>query len=1802
VRGADGPDELWDLLRQGKDLVGPNPPRCWPDLYDPNPFARGKTIGRHGCFLDDVEGMDWRFFGVSPREARAMDPQHRLLLEVAWEALEDAGLPAARAAGTRAGVFVGIMLNDYGKLYGRNLRQIDGYTVANNTFAYAANRLSFFYDLRGPSLAIDTNCSGSLVAIHQACRSIWSGESEWALAGGVSLILAPDADISLGKATISPTGHIRTWDVKADGMVRGEGAGLVVVKPLASALAARDRIYAVVLGTATNHTGRGSWIMDPSAEAQATAITEACSVAGIRPEDLQYVEVHGSGTPKGDPVEAEGLGRVMATRPASDPCRVGSIKTNIGHLDAAAGVVGLMKTALCIHRRTLVPSLHFEEVNPQIDLERLRVRVQTTTESWPRGDLPPTAGVTSVGFGGTNVHVVLQGVETSDPSRCPERGSYVLPLSAKTDQALFSMAERFATWLEAPGSNGLELEDIAYTLGARRTHHGRRLAVAGASRAELVARLRDGKPARPTDDTSFATNGKGPRLVFVFPGHGPQWVGMARDLLQVAPVFAETIERCETLIQREGGWSLASELHAAPERSRLDEPAIVQPVLFAVGTALTELYRSWGIVPDAVIGHSFGEITAAVAAGVLTLEEGVRITCARGQLTQRRAGHGGVAMVELPAEDLRALLGRYETLEVGGENSPRNTLVTGAIAELDALVSELTARDVFARRVNMAYASHGRDMECLLDDFRTALGPVAGRPANALFCSTVEGRFVDGKDLNTGYWLRNLREPVRFVDAVRRVVSDVESIFIEISPHPVLASAMRQSLDGVGAVVLASLRRGQPSLPALDESLCKLYEAGLDPNFGARHPDGRVVSTPTYPWQRERMWLEMSEPVRAASEPVRPHPLLGRRIESSDPRTLVWEQILGGAEVAYFRDHCLQDVPSASTSAMVEMMLVSASSILGTERLEIVDLELLQAFVLPEGVDYRVQTVLTAGTGEWAAEIRGRDDDRDRGFRTHCRARIRAATAAPEIPRYEAPFEKRISKDVAYDELARLGIQYGPAFQGIDWLSREGEAVLASVRMPEGLDASPYYFHPAFHDAAMHVAVLAETCSSHTGFVPVRMRRLWVASRPTEELRSHARVTEVGGVIHADVRIENADGSLVELIEGVELVHLDDAIASDISSEESSWLYEIEYKEYAPAKRSLSEVPAAENGNVFPAGSWLILSDRQGVGAALADQINAGGGFASTITLDETRDPELRDEALLRDIRAALGPDGLLTGVVHLANLDLPVMDGLESTKLDAAIVHGTASVFSLLRALEEVFPASPTPVWLVTRGAQPWALDAADIAPLQAPVWGLGRTIAGELPARWGGLVDLDPATPPEESAAKLWTSIRAERETEDELVFRRDSVYVPRLTRRHSRAPRHKLEVRADASYLITGGTGGLGLKVASWLAARGAKHLVLVARTALPPRGEWTALAPESPFVEAIEAIQAIETLGASVRTVALDVANERAVIEFLNEHEHHGFPPIRGVLHLAGTVHMEDLLQVNEGTLLETLRPKIHGALSLHAWLEDLDFFVLFSSAASVIRSPRLAHYAAGNAFLDALAHYRRARGQSAAAFNWGVWREVGFIRRLGDRGQNTMAGTRSIAPDQGIRILEHLVESGDVQAVVWPPDWQEWAERYPAFMRTSFVADLLAAPTPAKSEAPGQHLGAAFNAMPRSERAPAVTAYMAREIAERLRIELKDLPVDAPLERFGFDSLQATELQARLLEDIGVRIPVMRFLGFSSIASIAEEVVDRLEAAAPRASVVAGPVLETDVRKLTRTGAASNDAGDSDGDPIERLGS
>ncbi len=871
--GADSPDQFWQLICKGVDAVTEVPGDRWDidTYYDPQPGKPGKMNTRWGGFLRQVDEFDPQFFGIAPREAVYMDPQQRLLLEVAWEALEQAGLVPEQLARSQTGVFVGLSSNDYQQVLQGNgrLSDINAYLGTGNAASIAANRLSYFFDFRGPSLAVDTACSSSLVAVHMACQSLRSGEADLALAGGANLLLRPEMTMIFSQAQMmAPDGRCKTFDARANGYVRGEGCGVVVLKPLAAALADGDRILATICGSAINQDGRSNGITAPNGPAQEAVLRRAIASAQVTPADIGYVELHGTGTSLGDPIEAEALGNVLAEgRTPGDRCRVGSVKTNIGHLEAAAGIAGLIKVVLMLQHRQIPASLHFESPNPYIPLDKLPLQVQTTLSDWPPS-APPLAGVSSFGFGGTNAHVILapavapaaeSPIVTQSPTVANSNSAYLLPLSAKDPAALPSLAQAYAAAVsQTPAPSPV---DLCHAASLQRSHHDHRLAMVFRTLDELTAQLHSFAAGEVPEGLMLGRRRRNrpPKLAFVFAGQGPQWWGMGRELWQQEPVFRGVLEACDAKLKAYADWSLVTELLAPETQSRLDETEIAQPTLFALQIALVALWRSWGIQPSAVVGHSLGEVAAAYVAGALNLAQAIQVVYHRGRLMQQSTGQGAMAAVELPAIEAEKLvlpLGGW--LTVAAINSPTSVVLSGDSTALENLLETLSGLNIFTKLLPVNYAFHSPQMEPFQAELAQVLQGLQPQPVNLPLFSTVTGQAIAGEALDAQHWGRTIREPVQFAPAIAQLIAEKHTVFLEIGPHPVLSGYVAKSLRAAGqtGVILPSLRRQAAERATMLGSLGALYAQGFSIDWHALYPKGQWVTLPTYPWQRSRYWME----------------------------------------------------------------------------------------------------------------------------------------------------------------------------------------------------------------------------------------------------------------------------------------------------------------------------------------------------------------------------------------------------------------------------------------------------------------------------------------------------------------------------------------------------------------------------------------------------------------------------------------------------------------------------------------------------------------------------------------------------------------------------------------------------------------------------------------------------------------------------------------------------------------------------------------------------------------------------------
>jgi acyl transferase domain-containing protein/acyl carrier protein len=1430
--GARGPEAFWRLLREGADAITEIPPYRFDveDVYDPRPGIPGKINTRWGGFLEGVDEFDPYFFGISSREAAAMDPQQRVMLEVSWEAIEDAGLVPEDLDAGQTGVFVGTCNNDYVDLL-EDPADIDIYFAGGNALSVLSGRLSYVLGLQGPSITVDTACSTSLVAVHLACQSLWSRESTVALAGGVNLILSPKPYMGFsGAQMLASDGRCKFGDSRADGFVRSDGAGVVVLKRLSSALPDGDTVYAVIRGSAVNNDGdSGGLLMTPSRPGQEAVFKEAYRSAGVSPGEVQYVEVHGTGTPVGDPVEVQALGAVIGEGRSEDsPCVVGSVKTNIGHAEGAAGVAGLIKVALALKHETIPPSLHLREPNPNIPWQDLPLRVQRELGPWPASPRPARAGVSSFGISGTNAHVVLEEAPEDPPAETEAAETeaadteatataHVLPLSAHSTETLEGATRAYLEFLRV-GEGAASLQDVCYTAGARRTHHDHRLAVVGSSQEELAKRLESflgGEPS-PGLFSGRRVPGRRPKLAFVFSGQGSQWVGMGQELLEQEPVFREALERCDEAMRGYVDWSLIEELTADEGQSRLEEVDVIQPAIFAVQVALAALWRSWGVEPDAVVGQSMGEVAAAHVAGALSLDDAARIICRRSQLVKRTSGRGGMAAVALSLEEAQRVLAGYEDrVSVGVSSSPSSTVLSGDTGALEEILARLEERGTFWRWIKVDYASHSPQVEPLRPELLQAVESVQPRPSSVPIYSTVTGESGDGRNFDAAYWVENLRRPVLFSGAVERLARDGHDLFLEVSPHPVLLGAVEQGLRHLGREgrTLPSLREGTGRTVML-ESFGALYCVGHPVNWdGIGRPGSRCVRLPFYPWQRERFWFEGTGAGNGWKKPVarrngKGH-LLGMHLRSAaESGTHFWEMNLNTRLLPYLADHRVQGLAVLPATAYVEMALAAAAEVFGPGSHVVEALEFSKALFLPEDREGAVQLVVSPGTaGDASFQLfsppAGEADGEP--WTLHAGGTIRPDRTAINAPEHESPEEVRarceeeVSAEELYEAMEEHGLQYGPSFRGVERIwRRDGEAI-GRLRVPETVtsEAAAYSIHPAVLDACFQVlaATLTEDSAAEgTVYLPVRIDELRLYGDPAAELWSHALLRpEAGEAIsgrqEGDVFLLDEEGRTILEARGLRLQALEADSGSAAAEEDfDSWLYEVRWRTMASLPQ---EAPVPEEE-----GSWLIFADKEdGVGRGLRELLEEHGErcvivFSGEAYRKKGADCYELDAASPEDFQGlltdALGPEEPpLRAVVHLWGLDEPrsgesTLDSLELSALKGCI-GGLHLVQALVRTQTEAGGSKFPRLWLVTRRSQDAGDATADavepVAVAQAPLWGLGKVVSIELPELRCTKVDLDSAGGSEEVRAlfqELWLGGE-----ENQVALRGGTRYAPRLVR---------------------------------------------------------------------------------------------------------------------------------------------------------------------------------------------------------------------------------------------------------------------------------------------------------------------------------------------------------------------------------------------------------------------------------------
>jgi len=1831
---ANTPDAYWQLLYGGGDGICEIPSHRW-DMdayYDPDPTKPGKMYMKEAGCLQDIDLFDAGFFGISPREANSIDPQQRLLLEVAWEALENAGQSPQKLVGSQTGTFIGIGQNDYAALSMTldNVDSIDIHDATGNGLSFASGRLSYVLGLQGPTMPIDTGCSSSLVATHQACQSLRAQECSLALVGGVQLMVSPTATIAFSRmGVLAPDGRCRTFDAAANGFSRGEGCGVLILKRLSDAKSDGDNILGLIRGSAINHDGRSSGLTAPNGLAQRALIRHALQNAGVTTDQVDYVEAHGTATKLGDPIEVDALGDVFRTRSADRPLLIGAVKTNLGHLEAAAGMAGLMKVILALQHGEIPPQLHFDQPNPHIDWENLPIKVVAKPTPWPRNE--QIAGVSSFGMSGTNAHVILEAAPAVEPEvdskiMKAKRSLNILTLSAQNQQALRELAQRYRDFLADHPL--LALSDLCYTANTGRSHLAHRLALSAESVEEMHARLAvfiDGQSdaeqsdAEQSDAEQIDTDislghvpehRPVPKIAFLFTGQGAQTVNMGRELYETEPTFRNAFNRCDEILRPYLGESLVEIIFdddPGNESDRINQTTYTQPALFALEYALSELWKSWGIVPTIVMGHSVGEYVAACVAGVFTLEDGLKLIAARGRLMGALPHDGSMVAVMADEMLVQAAIESYpDDVSIAAINGARNVVISGKQETISTIVKTFTTEGVKTRPLNVSHAFHSPLMEPMLAEFEQVARQITYSAPQITMVSNVTGALATSEVARAMYWVDHVKQPVRFANGIATLAENGYTVFVEVGPKPTLLGMGQQCLaDAIEHAWLPSLRSGKGEWQQMLLSLGELYVRGIRVDFDSfdRGHARRKVLLPNYPFQRERYWVDVSKKKRT-SKPL--SPLIDTVTKLPLHNETVFETACSLAAFPFLADHQVYGQIISPAASHLAMVLSGAELAFGTQRCQIEDTLFPAALVVPEEGVRTVQLVLTPleiANGHIIANGHVEEQpsakfqlisfDAESPLEKPATHAIGRVAAKPEgqpervsLDALRARCPAELSVDELYHRSARSQVLLGPCFRWLRHFWRgEGEAV-GKLHKPIEIDAiidttADYRLHPGLLDACFQVASATldngqtDDERAQESLLPFAVASIHLYQTISgSEWWCHAQQVDA---LKWNIQLLDTTGQVIVEIVGLQLRS---AKAEDVQvSAWQEWLYGVEWQprpefglppDYLPTSETLKDQLSVVSSALLdeidltpvrqvetPKPRWLVFADSGGVGDLLAKTLTAQGHQPIVVRASDeyqSSDDNTFDinSAAVEDYQRLLAQVGHVDGVVHLFSLDAPMVT--SPADLEPAGLRSCGTVLQLIKASVQTVGQFPQ-LYLITRGAQAVVEGDTVEGMAQSGLWGMGKVIALEHPDLTAVRIDLDSNASVEAQVQALCAEVMAasslneppedqgleDQPLEDQVAWRNECRYVARLT------PHPKSDavltpsepIDSKGTYLITGGLGGLGLCFARWLVGKGARHLMLLGRS--------------QPKPEAQRQIDELAEQGAEVTVVQADVADETQLAGALAQiHADHS---LRGIIHAAGLFDDGALINLDWDRFVKVLRPKMHGVWNLHTLTKEMElgFFVLFSSIAGLLGSRGQANYAAANAFLDAFAHYRRAQNLPALSIDWGAWSEIGAAAGMDSQKRQRLAtdGLGIIAPERGIQLFAHLLESDVAQVGAVAMDWAKYSRAVAPLSPFFDVVSTQKTSMPAPTVQPKSSFRQILEDTQTNKRKALLVSHLQDQVATVLGMISTPSAQESGFAEMGMDSMMTIELKNRLETSLQVSLPATVAFEYPTIETLSD---------------------------------------------------
>lgn len=1781
--GANSPEEYWDVLINGINGICEMPENRWDvdSYYSPDKEEPGKMYSRKGGFLNvPIDQFDQKFFNISPKEAKALDPQQRLLLELTWEAFENGGINIAQYYGSNTGVYIGIAGEEYSFAHYKSgdLSKIDAYSLTGTTFSTACGRISYTFGFEGPSFCVDTACSSSLTALHLACQAIKSGEVDTAVVGAVNLMISPAVHVCFSKLeAISIDGQSKSFDAAANGYGRGEGGGVLVLRRLSDAEKDKDNIIGIVKGTAINQDGKSNGLTAPNGQAQEKVIRKALKDASLQHSDIEYLEMHGTGTKLGDPIEVKAVVNTYAKdRTMNNPLQIGSVKSNIGHLEAAAGIASIIKVLLAFKNEIIPANLNFNEPNPHIPWEKSPITVIAENKVWKNEGSLRRVGINGFGFGGSNAHIILEEPPQIERKQTNDADPIsILKISAKSEHALYENIKSNLAYLQR--NPHIALKDYAYSTNQGKVDFAHRFTVSGKSREEVMNRLQTYLDTNSKDGISTRHNERlemqqDIKLVFLFTGQGSQYLNMGKELYQSNPPFKFALDECDQLFYPFINQSLVEMLYSGNYSSGdIEKTLYAQPLIFSIEYALLKFWESIGVTPEVVLGHSLGEYAAAVAADILSLADAVKLVAVRGQLMDSAPGQGAMAAIFANQATVEELLQDYKgKLSIALHNAEENIVISGDVDAVEEVTAEAMQRKLNVNRLQVSHAFHSHLMTPILEQFRHVADEVKFNKSKLTYISATLGRVMDKDDiLDAEYWTNHIKDKVDFYHAMSQLKDTPNTIFLEIGSNKMLCTLGRLTLNG-DRLLLNSLDMRKNAWEQIAHCLGELYCHGVDVQWEglATSFDRNYnrVALPTYVFDRESYWMQpvcSHEASRSSSAGTDHHPLIGQRIRTPYLKNGVLYQSEYTMENPYFmQEHIIFDTAIAPAAAHMSMLISIAKDFRDPVSCTISNVEFHAPLTAVQEEERIVQFLIEdTDLEQMKFELVSTDkQSQHENWMKHCQGNIlmsqeRGQEKRVSITELKARYPEVNSGVNAYDVMRKFGFKLGEGFTRISQVWK-GEAeglcyIDPKKDIPNAQDYIVYagtidsIFQSVFFisELSMRMNSQSEDYALKTA-IPISLGKIKYYYREAESFWCHIKVddSQQSGVV-GDIDVYNEKGEIVFEIERIMAKITErDTLLKEMNSSGDRMIYDVKWMEQARTGRKLE---VDQNEKIILFGNEPDVVDR------FFEQFNSRGMSAVRVIQGDKYVEHENDvffvsytnkhevKSLLERIADQYQQEKYR--LIYISTINETRLTNLDADELLRRVQEDCSGLLHIVQSITELNYTQKMGVQVITNNVH--QLDGTPTSVYQAPLWGFSEVIRLEHTGLWNGIIDSDiPMLENhiDEIISEILHGV-------DKQVVLRDTHkrYIPRLIRGgRSLAQQEEITLRTDdeAAYLITGGTGSIGQIYAEYLIQKGARNIVLLSRN--------------QASATMIEAMDSWKENGVQVMIEKADVSNEADVIAVIQQLRQKNMT-IRGVIHAAGIIDDKMIRDQTWESFENVFKAKVGGTYHLHHALkeEDLDFFIMMSSISSVVGNMGQANYAAANYFMNIFAEYRRSLGLPALSICWGPWEEAGMATSSSDILKNIgNKGIYGMSKELGKKMIDKVFLKDLASIVVADADWELFSQKtgvdeVTAFL-TNFMMNSHTVSGPKDNQDSKQNVLASLHALDPSERSEYLLSLLHTSAAKIIGFEdVNQLSVDTPFAEQGVDSLMIFSLRNQIKSLLDLQVDISIFFNYPSLRKL-----------------------------------------------------